>query len=167
MRFAVRRGLVDLGVSRHVRAFETFGAVPTGMICYDNLKPAVIRVALGRERFEHPQFVAMRSHYGYDSFFCAPGIEGAHEKGGVEGEIGRFRRRHLTPIPHVGSLEALNAGLAADDARDDARLVAGFWCPGLMPSSGTGGGIRPRRWAESGTCSPPRSRLPPRGPSSG
>ena len=86
----------------HVRAFEAFGGVPTGMIRYDNLKPAVIRIALGRERFEHPRFVAMRSHYGYDSFFCAPGIEGAHEKGGVEGEIGRFRRRHLTPMPHVG-----------------------------------------------------------------
>jgi hypothetical protein len=67
----------------------------------------------------------MRSHYGFDSFFCAPGIEGAHEKGGVEGEIGRFRRRHLTPIPHVGSLEALNAALAAADARDDARRIAG------------------------------------------
>ena len=104
-----------------MRAFETFGGVPTGMIRYDNLKPAVIRVALGRERFEHPRFVAMRSHYGYDLFFCAPGSKGAHEKGGVEGEIGRFRRRHLTPIPHVGSLEALNAGLAAADARDDAR----------------------------------------------
>jgi transposase len=73
----------------HVRAFEAFGGVP-GMIRYDNLKPAVIRIALGRERFEHPRFVAMRSHYGYDSFFCAPGIEGAHEKGGVEGEIGPF-----------------------------------------------------------------------------
>ena len=36
------------------------------------------------------------------------------------GEIGRFRGRHLTPIPHVGSLEALNAALAAADARDDA-----------------------------------------------
>jgi hypothetical protein len=34
------------------------------MIRYDNLKPAVIRVALGRERFEHPRFVALRSHYG-------------------------------------------------------------------------------------------------------
>ena len=49
----------------HVRAFEAFGGVPTGMIRYDNLKPAVIRIALGRERFEHPRFVAMRSHYGY------------------------------------------------------------------------------------------------------
>jgi transposase len=109
----------------HVRAFEAFGGVPTGMIRYDNLKPAVIRVALGRERFEHPRFVAMRSHYGYDSFYCAPGIDGAHEKGGVEGEIGRFRRRHLTPIPHVGSLEALNVALAAADARDDARRIGG------------------------------------------
>jgi len=65
----------------------------------------------------------MRSHYGYDSFFCIPGIEGAHEKGGVEGEIGRFRRRHLTPVPHVGSLAALNEALAAADVRDDARRI--------------------------------------------
>jgi len=107
----------------HVRAFEALGGVPVGMIRYDNLKPAVIRVALGRERFEHPRFIALRSHYGYDSFYCIPGKEGAHEKGGVEGEIGRFRRRHLTPVPHVGSLAALNEALAAADARDDARRI--------------------------------------------
>jgi hypothetical protein len=41
----------------------------------------------------------------------------------VEGEIGRFRRRHLTPVPHVGSLAALDAALAAADARDDARRI--------------------------------------------
>ena len=52
----------------HVRAFEALGGVPVGMIRYDNLKPAVIRVALGRERFEHPRFIALRSHYGFDSF---------------------------------------------------------------------------------------------------
>ncbi|WP_206051925.1 transposase [Nocardioides ferulae] len=107
----------------HVRAFEALGGVPVGMIRYDNLKPAVIRVALGRERFEHPRFIALRSHYGYDSFYCIPGKDGAHEKGGVEGEIGRFRRRHLTPVPHVGSLAALNEALAAADARDDARRI--------------------------------------------
>lgn len=107
----------------HVRAFEALGGVPVGMIRYDNLTPAVVRVALGRERLENPRFVALRSHYGYDSFFCIPGLQGAHEKGGVEGEIGRFRRRHLTPVPHVGSLAALNAALAAADARDDARRI--------------------------------------------
>jgi transposase len=107
----------------HVRAFEALGGVPVGMIRYDNLKPAVIRVALGRDRFEHPRFIAMRSHYGFDSFYCLPGKDGAHEKGGVEGEIGRFRRRHLTPVPHVPSLAALNQALAAADVRDDARRI--------------------------------------------
>ena len=108
----------------HVRAFTALGGVPTGMIRYDNLTPAVVRVLLGRDREENLRFVAMRSHYGYDSFFCIPGIEGAHEKGGVEGEIGRFRRRHLTPVPRVGSLAALNAVLVAADAGDDARRIA-------------------------------------------
>jgi transposase len=41
----------------HVRAFEALGGVPIGMVRYDNLKPAVIRIALGRERFEHPSGV--------------------------------------------------------------------------------------------------------------
>lgn len=107
----------------HVRAFEALGGVPVGMIRYDNLKPAVVRVALGRQRFEHPRFIAMRSHYGFDSFYCLPGVNGAHEKGGVEGEIGRFRRRHLTPVPHAASLTELNEALAAADARDDTRRI--------------------------------------------
>lgn len=108
----------------HVQAFDRLGGVPTGMIRYDNLKLAVLRVLLGRERWENERFVALRSHYGYDSFYCIPGIEGAHEKGGVEGEIGRFRRRHLTPVPHLPTLAALNEALAAADARDDARRIA-------------------------------------------
>jgi hypothetical protein len=33
--------------------------------------------------------VTFRSHYGFDSFYCIPGSEGSHEKGGVEGEGGR------------------------------------------------------------------------------
>jgi transposase len=108
----------------HVQAFDRLGGVPTGMIRYDNLKPAVIRVLLGRERWENERFVALRSHYGYDSFYCIPGIESAHEKGGVEGEIGRFRRRHLTPVPHVPTLAALNDALEAADARDEGRRIA-------------------------------------------
>lgn len=108
----------------HVRAFTALGGVPTGMIRYDNLTPAVIRVLLGRDRWENERFVGLRSHYGYDSFFCLPGIAGAHEKGGVEGEIGRFRRRHLTPVPRAESLAALNEVMAAADLLDDARRIA-------------------------------------------
>ncbi|HEY4626124.1 MAG TPA: hypothetical protein VIH01_08905 [Blastococcus sp.] len=65
-----------------MQAFDRRGGVPTGMIGYDNLKPAVIRVLLGRERGENERFVALRGTYGFDSFYCAPGLEGAHEKGG-------------------------------------------------------------------------------------
>ena len=108
----------------HVEAFEHFGGVPTGQIRYDNLKPAVIRVLLGRARLENPRFVALRSHYFFDSFYCEPGIAGSHEKGGVEGEIGRFRRRHLVPVPRVGSLAELNEALAAADALDEDRTIA-------------------------------------------
>ena len=62
----------------------------------------------GRDRVESERFVALRSHYGFDSFFCIPGKAGAHEKGGVESEIGRFRRRHLVPVPAVTSVAALS-----------------------------------------------------------
>ena len=108
----------------HVLAFEYFGAVP-GRIRYDNLKPAVTRVLKGRDRAEAERFIALRSHYGFDSFFCIPGKEGAHEKGGVEGEIGRFRRRHLVPVPSVASLGALNQLIAAADILDDGRVITG------------------------------------------
>jgi hypothetical protein len=96
-----------------------------GRIRYDNLKPAVVRVLRGRDRAESERFTALRSHYGFDSFFCIPGKEGAHEKGGVEGEIGRFRRRHLVPVPAVASLAALNQFIAAADVVDDGRVITG------------------------------------------
>jgi len=108
----------------HVRAFTHFGAVPA-RIRYDNLKPAVVRVARGRDRSESERFIALRSHYGFDSFFCRPGVAGAHEKGGVEGEIGRFRRRHLVPLPQVACLAELNTLIAAGDRLDDSRVIAG------------------------------------------
>jgi transposase len=107
----------------HVRAFEHFGGVPE-RIRYDNLKAAVARMLRGRGRVESDRFVALRSHYGFDSFFCQPGVKGAHEKGGVEGEVGRFRRRHLVPVPKVVSMAELNELLVAATAKDDRRHIA-------------------------------------------
>ena len=102
----------------HVEAFAHFGGVP-GRVRYDNLKPAVTRVLRGRNRDESDRFTALRSHYGFDAFFCIPGKEGAHEKGGVEGEIGRFRRRHLVPVPTVTTMAGLNDLIRAGDITDD------------------------------------------------
>lgn len=61
----------------------------------------------------------------FDSFFCLPGIGGAHEKGGVEGEVGRFRRRHLVPVPEFDSIAELNEFLAQADVRDNDRYIRG------------------------------------------
>lgn len=109
----------------HNEAFDAFGGVPA-LIRYDNLKPAVVKVLLGRERECNQRFVALRSHYLFESFFCLPGVEGAHEKGGVEGEIGRFRRNHLTPIVAVETVDELNVFIAArGEAEDRTRRIDG------------------------------------------
>jgi len=47
----------------HVLAFAHFGGVPAGRVRYDNLKPAVTRILLGRDRVENERFVALRGHY--------------------------------------------------------------------------------------------------------
>ena len=107
----------------HQQAFEVFGGTPVVHIRYDNLKAAVSRVLFGRSRTESARWVAFRSHHGFDAFYCNPGVEGAHEKGGVEGEGGRFRRNHLVPVPKVESLAELNALLIGYDLADDARRI--------------------------------------------
>jgi len=107
----------------HVYAFDRLGGVPVEQIRYDNLKPAVSRVLFGRTRQETQRWVAFRSTYGFDAFYCQPGHEGSHEKGGVEGEGGRFRRNHCVPMPKVNSIAELNALLESWDEADDARRV--------------------------------------------
>lgn len=107
----------------HRYAFEQLGGIPTVHIRYDNLKAAVSRVLAGRTRVESDRWVTFRSHYGFDVFYCRPGVEGAHEKGGVEGEGGRFRRTHTVPMPKVDTITQLNAYFARCDAKDDHRRV--------------------------------------------
>ena len=107
----------------HVTAFAVTGGVPWRHIRYDNLTPAVSRVLKGRDRKENAKWLSFRSWYGFDAFYCEPGVKGAHEKGGVEGEIGRFRRNFLVPVPRVASLTELNARLAEDDLKDARRHI--------------------------------------------
>jgi transposase len=108
----------------HVDAFEFFGGV-FGVVRYDNLRSAVAQVLRGRRRVESDRFVALRSHYLFSSEFTRKGIQGAHEKGGVEGEVGRFRRNHLVPVPDVASLAQLNELLAAACIADLKRTIRG------------------------------------------
>lgn len=108
----------------HVHAFSVLGGIPTGKVRYDNLRSAVRQVlGFSRSRVENERWVLFCSHFGLDPFYCQPGIEGAHEKGGVEGEVGRFRRNHLVPIPEVESLAELNALIDEWDREDDERRI--------------------------------------------
>ena len=112
----------------HVLAFQYFGGVPA-RLSYDNLATAV-KLALdhgevthtGKRRHEQRHFVALRTHYLFESHFCTPGQ--AHEKGGVEHGVGYVRRNYLTPLPDVASFEELNAELLRLCRRDDQRRVA-------------------------------------------
>lgn len=108
----------------HAQAFAWFGGV-FAEVRYDNLTSAVKQVLKGRRRVESDRFVAMRSHYLFDSIFTTPGIEGAHEKGGVEGEVGRLRRNHLVPVPSVGSIAKLNLLLRDACEHDLHRRITG------------------------------------------
>lgn len=110
----------------HVQAFHFFGSMPR-RITYDNLKSAVYRILEGRNRQEQQAFIAFRSHYLFESFYCTPGQ--AHEKGGVEHGVGYARRNFLVPIPEVDSFEALNAHLWQACQQDMDRRVWGQKVP--------------------------------------
>ncbi|MCI2423851.1 IS21 family transposase [Saccharopolyspora sp. K220] len=108
----------------HVHAFTVLGGVPTGKVRYDNLKAAVAQVlGFSRQRMENERWTAFRSHFGLEAFYCQPGIRGAHEKGGVEGDIGWFRRNHLVPVPEIDSLDELNALIDQWDRDNDDRRI--------------------------------------------
>ena len=116
-------------------------------IRYDNLSSAVKKVLKGRRRVETDRFVALRSHYLFESQFTTPGLEGAHEKGGVEGEVGRFRRNHLVPVPErarsrrAERVAARRAASATSARRIDGRpvTVGEAWARGAAAAARAAG----------------------------
>jgi transposase len=115
----------------HIQGFHFFGGVPR-RITYDNLKTAVYRVLEGKKRQEQQAFKAFRSYYLCESHYCTPAQ--AHEKGGVENDIGYAQRNFFSPIPEVDSFEELNAYLhqaclqdAQRRTRGQKELVAQLW----------------------------------------
>src|SRR5579859_3370421 len=104
MRAATQQAFLEA----HAHAFAHFEGV-FAVIRYDNLAAAVRKVLRGRTRVESERFTLLRSHYLFKAEFCQPGLRGAHEKGGVEGEVGYFRRNHLVPVPQVADWSHLVA----------------------------------------------------------
>ena len=121
---AFRRCTQQAFLEGHVEAFAWFGGV-FARIRYDNLSSAVKLVLRGRRRVETDRFIGLRSHYMFESAFTLAGLQGAHEKGGVEGEVGRFRRNHLVPVPEVADMAELNRLILAGCVSDLGRTIIG------------------------------------------
>lgn len=110
----------------HELAFRYFGGV-FQLLRYDNLKSAVKKILRGHQREQTERLIAFRSHWGFQTDFCNPAC--GNEKGGVEGEIGYFRRNHLVPVPSVKDLAELNALLLRACQQDQHRRIEGKAMP--------------------------------------
>lgn len=119
---AYRRATQQAFLEAHELAFRYFDGV-FHRLRYDNLKAAVKKILRGYQREETARFIAFRSHWGFAAEFCTPAE--AHEKGGIEGEAGYFRRNHWVPVPVAVDLEELNGQLLAACEQDQGRTIAG------------------------------------------
>ena len=136
----------------HAYAFARLGGVPLEQIRYDNLKPAVSRVLFGRGRVESDRWVAFRSHYGFDAFYCQPAMRAA-------------TRKAASRVRAAGS-GATTASLCPPSTRSMTSMSCSS--SGMMPMTG---GASPTGPAASGTTGPlnasccgrcPQSRSTPR-----
>jgi transposase len=119
---AYHRATQQAFLEAHQLAFHSFGGV-FRRLRYDNLSAAVKRILRGFQRAETTRFVAFRSHWRFQAEFCTPAE--AHEKGGVENEVGTFRRNHWVPVPRATDLADLNAQLLRACQQDEARTLTG------------------------------------------
>src|SRR5277367_2281766 len=106
----------------HELAFAYFGGV-FHTLRYDNMGSLVKKILRGRQRIETDRIIAFRSHWGFQSQYCNPAK--GNEKGGVEGELGWYRRNCLTPVPEAENLAALNEQLLAACVASRSRTISG------------------------------------------
>jgi transposase len=106
----------------HEHGFHYFGGV-FQTLRYDNMSSVVKKILRGYQREETERIIAFRSHWNYQSQYCNPAR--GNEKGGVEGELGWFRRNWLVPVPEAGDLAGLNQQILAACMESRSRTIAG------------------------------------------
>jgi len=106
----------------HEHAFHYFGGV-FKILRYDNMSSVVKKILRGYQRVETERIIAFRSHWGYQSEYCNPAS--GNEKGGVEGELGWFRRNWMVPVPEASHLAALNQQILAACVENRSRTILG------------------------------------------
>ena len=116
------RECLEVWCEGHIRAFDFFGGVPN-RITADNAKSLVAKVIGPNERKLTVGFLALKSHYLFDTHFCR--VRRANEKGVAENVVRYSRLNYLVPVPQVGSLEELNRFLEERCRRELTRKLRG------------------------------------------
>src|SRR5450631_2355696 len=106
----------------HEHGFAYFGGV-FRTLRYDSLSSAVKKILRGRQHEKSSRVIAFRSHWGFQSEYCNPAS--GNEKGGVEGELGWFRRNWLVPVPEARDLASLNEQILTACALGRERTIIG------------------------------------------
>ncbi len=99
---------LEMLMAAHAEAFKFFeGCCKEGI--YDNMKTAIKKILIGKDRIFNEKFAQMASHYLFEPRACTPGS--GWEKGRVEKQVGDSRRNFFTPILTGESYEDINAQL--------------------------------------------------------
>lgn len=99
---------LEMVMAAHAEAFKFFGGCCKHGI-YDNMKTAVTKILVGKDRIFNEQFAQMASHYLFEPIACTPAS--GWEKGQVEKQVGDTRRNFFTPILSGETYEDINAQL--------------------------------------------------------
>ncbi len=99
---------LEMVMDAHDQAFKFFaGCCKNGI--YDNMKTAVKKILIGKDRIFNEKFIQMVSHHLFEPLACSPAS--GWEKGQVEKQVGDTRRNFFTPILKGDSYEAINIQL--------------------------------------------------------
>ena len=96
---------LEMVMAAHEEAFKFFeGCGKKGI--YDNMKTAVKKILIGKERIFNEKFAQMASHYLFEPVACTPAS--GWEKGQIEKQVGDTRRNFFTPILSGKSYDDIN-----------------------------------------------------------
>lgn len=102
---------LEMVMDAHDKAFHFFGG-SCRQGTYDNMKTAVKKILIGKDRNYNERFLQMASHHLFEPVACTPAS--GWEKGQVENQVCTGRRNFFSPLVRVKTLEQLNQQLQQD-----------------------------------------------------
>jgi hypothetical protein len=95
-------------MAAHDEAFKFFGGTCRSGI-FDNMKTAIKKILVGKNRELNEKFAQMASHYLFEPIACTPAS--GWEKGQVEKQVGDTRRNYFTPLLKGKDYQEINQKL--------------------------------------------------------